>query len=116
MVRDLDAPGRVRLDEMRSIGDVAPVVRGRSVPAEVASDLPKRRLIGALVEEDDALLVGEDLDECLVEGILPEGFGGRRHAVHVLAFPEGVAASSAVGAPTKGGTKNRRNGYSHNTA
>jgi hypothetical protein len=32
------------------------------------------------------LLVGEDLDECLVEGILAEGFDGRRHAVHVLAF------------------------------
>jgi hypothetical protein len=32
------------------------------------------------------LLVGEELDECLVEGILAEGFGGRRHAVHVLAF------------------------------
>jgi hypothetical protein len=32
------------------------------------------------------LLVGEDLDECLVEGILAEGFDGRRHTVHGLAF------------------------------
>jgi hypothetical protein len=32
------------------------------------------------------LLVGEDLDECLVEGILAEEFGDPRHAVHVLAF------------------------------
>ena len=30
------------------------------------------------------LLVDEDLDECLVEGILAEGFDGRRYAVHVL--------------------------------
>jgi hypothetical protein len=31
------------------------------------------------------LLVGEDLDECLVERILAGGSGGRRHAVHVFA-------------------------------
>ena len=30
------------------------------------------------------LLVGEDSDECLVEEIAAEGFGGRRHALHVL--------------------------------
>jgi hypothetical protein len=35
-----------------------------------------------------SLLVNDDPDEYLVEGIPAAGFGGRRHAVHVLWLPD----------------------------